>query len=65
MLIQAGGCAPAPLFQIRDAQVVRAGKTILHVGDFSLDEGEHVALLVPFVSRGAAGEVSRPGAPVA
>lgn len=47
MLIQAGGCAPAPLFQIRDAQVVRAGKTILHVGDFSLDEGEHVALLGP------------------
>lgn len=47
MLIQAGACAPAPLFQIRDAQVVRAGKTILHVGDFSLDEGEHVALLGP------------------
>ena len=47
MLTQAGGCAPAPLFQIRDAQVVRTGKTILHVGDFSLDEGEHVALLGP------------------
>ena len=36
-----------PLFQIHDARVVRAGKTILHVGDFSLGEGEHVALLGP------------------
>ena len=36
-----------PLFQIRDASVVRGGKTILHVGDFSLSEGEHVALLGP------------------
>ena len=47
MLTQAGSCASAPLFQIRDAEVVRAGKTILHVADFSLDEGEHVALLGP------------------
>ena len=37
----------APLFQIHDASVVRAGKTILHVEDFSLSEGEHVALLGP------------------
>lgn len=37
----------APLFSIRDASVVRAGKTILHVADFSLAEGEHVALLGP------------------
>lgn len=36
-----------PLFRIRDASVVRGGKTILHVGDFSLAEGEHVALLGP------------------
>ena len=36
-----------PLFQIHDARVVRAGRTILHVGDFSLAEGEHVALLGP------------------
>ena len=42
----AGG-AGAPLFRIRDASVVRAGRTILHVGDFSLAEGEHVALLGP------------------
>ena len=35
------------LFQIRDASVVRGGKTILHVGDFELAEGEHVALLGP------------------
>ena len=47
MLTQAGIRASAPLFQIRDAEVVRAGKTILHVADFSLDEGEHVALLGP------------------
>lgn len=41
-------CTPVPpLFQIHDASVVRAGKTILHVGDFSLAEGEHVALLGP------------------
>ena len=36
-----------PLFSIHDADVVRAGKTILHVDDFSLAEGEHVALLGP------------------
>lgn len=36
-----------PLFEIRDAAVVRGGKTILHVGHFSLGEGEHVALLGP------------------
>lgn len=39
--------ASAPLFSIRDASVVRVGRTILHVGDFSLAEGEHVALLGP------------------
>ena len=39
--------ARTPLFQIHDASVVRAGKTILHVEDFSLAEGEHVALLGP------------------
>lgn len=37
----------APLFKIRDASVVRAGKTILHVDNFTLAEGEHVALLGP------------------
>lgn len=37
----------APLFEIRDASVVRAGKTILHVDSFVLEEGEHVALLGP------------------
>ena len=36
-----------PLFKIHDASVVRGGKTILHVGDFTLEEGEHVALLGP------------------
>ena len=35
------------LFQIRDAEVVRAGRTILSVGNFDLAEGEHVALLGP------------------
>ena len=39
--------AGVPLFQIKDASVVRGGKTILHVSDFSLSEGEHVALLGP------------------
>ena len=36
-----------PLFKICDASVVRGGKTILHVSDFTLEEGEHVALLGP------------------
>lgn len=36
-----------PLFQIHDADVVRGGRTILHVDDFTLREGEHVALLGP------------------
>lgn len=36
-----------PLFSLRDAQVVRAGKTILSVDRFDLAEGEHVALLGP------------------
>lgn len=36
-----------PLFSLRDARVVRAGRTILHVDHFDLAEGEHVALLGP------------------
>ncbi len=36
-----------PLFSLRDAQVVRAGRTILSVDHFDLAEGEHVALLGP------------------
>ncbi|MDO5043265.1 MAG: ATP-binding cassette domain-containing protein [Slackia sp.] len=36
-----------PLFHIRDAVVMRAGKTILHVDDFLLAEGEKVAVLGP------------------
>ena len=39
--------SPAPLFQIRDARVVRAGRTILAIDRFDLAEGEHVALLGP------------------
>ncbi len=39
--------APTPLFSIRDAQVVRAGRTILSIDRFDLAEGEHVALLGP------------------
>ena len=39
--------ADAPLFQLRDAQVVRGGRTILSVDRFDLAEGEHVALLGP------------------
>lgn len=37
----------APLFTIHDAYVQRSGRTILHVDDFELAEGEHVALLGP------------------
>lgn len=36
-----------PLFQIRDASVVRAGKPILHVENFTLHKGERIALLGP------------------
>lgn len=36
-----------PLFSLRNAQVVRAGRTILSVDHFDLAEGEHVALLGP------------------
>ena len=43
----AAGTARPPLFRIRDASVVRAGSTILHVDDFTLAEGEHLALLGP------------------
>ena len=39
--------AGQPLFEMHDASVVRAGKTILHVDDFVLAEGEHIALLGP------------------
>lgn len=38
---------PTPLFEIHDATVVRSGKTILHVDDFQLAEGESIALLGP------------------
>ncbi len=39
--------ADTPLFQIHDASVVRGERCILHVDDFVLHEGEHVALLGP------------------
>lgn len=37
----------APLFSLRNATVVRGGRTILQVDRFDLAEGEHVALLGP------------------
>ena len=43
----AAAARTTPLFQIHDASVGRGGKAILHVGDFALAEGEHVALLGP------------------
>lgn len=39
--------APPPLIQLRDACVRRAGRPILSVEEFSLQEGESVALLGP------------------
>lgn len=39
--------AAQPLFRIHDAEVVRGSRTILHVDDFELREGEQVALLGP------------------
>ena len=39
--------ADTPLFELHDAEVVRMGKTILHVDSFQLAHGEHIALLGP------------------
>ena len=44
---QVAAPAAPPLFSLREAQVVRAGRTILNVERFDLAEGEHVALLGP------------------
>ncbi len=41
------GCASAPLLQMRDAQVRRAGKLILDIDEFSVAEGESIAILGP------------------
>ncbi len=37
----------APLIELRDAEVVRQGRTILHVDTLTFREGEHVAVLGP------------------
>lgn len=42
-----GGLSAPPLVHLRDACVRRAGRTILSIGEFSLAEGESVALLGP------------------
>lgn len=39
--------ATAPLIELCDAEVVRDGRTILHVGSLAFREGEHVAILGP------------------
>lgn len=39
--------ASDPLIQLRDAEVVRDGGTILHVDSLAFHEGEHVAVLGP------------------
>jgi iron complex transport system ATP-binding protein len=36
-----------PLIRLHDAEVVRDGRTILHVGELAFREGEHVAVLGP------------------
>ena len=36
-----------PLIELRDAEVVRSGRTILHVDALAFNEGEHVAVLGP------------------
>ena len=36
-----------PLFELHDAQVVRASKTILHVDEFRLGVGENIAIIGP------------------
>jgi iron complex transport system ATP-binding protein len=37
----------AALIELRDAEVVRDGRTVLHVGSLAFREGEHVAVLGP------------------
>lgn len=37
----------SPLIELRDAEVVRDGRAILHVGRLAFREGEHVAVLGP------------------
>lgn len=39
--------APPALIELRDAEVVRDGRPILHVGSLAFREGEHVAILGP------------------
>lgn len=39
--------AKAPLVVLRDAVVRREGREILHVDDFTLDQGENIALIGP------------------
>lgn len=39
--------AAAPLFELHDAEVVRASKTILHVDEFHLGLGENIAIIGP------------------
>lgn len=41
------GDRSTPLVEIHDAQVVRDGRTILHVDSLSFHEGEHVCILGP------------------
>lgn len=41
------GTPQAPLIELKQAEVVRAGKMILHVDGFILPQGEHVAILGP------------------
>lgn len=39
--------ATHPFIKLTDAEVVRQGRTLLKVPEFSLDEGEHIAILGP------------------
>jgi iron complex transport system ATP-binding protein len=41
------GASQTPFLRIRDAIVRRAGREILHIADFTLAEGENIALLGP------------------
>jgi iron complex transport system ATP-binding protein len=38
---------PSELLSVRNARVVRDGRTILHVGEFAIRTGEHLAILGP------------------
>lgn len=47
LLAERNSVSPAPLIELRDAEVLRGGRTVLHIESLTFREGEHVAVLGP------------------